>query len=228
MRTRSVPSVRLRTCPLIHAVILLCLAVMPGCEEDGLAVDDDGEGGILIEGGEVQAGDVYAGDVAAGAVQAGEVQAGDVNAGNVQAGDIDLGDVAAGEVFAGDVFTGDVNVGPITAGTVSAGGVQAGAVQAGTVQAGTVQAGDVQVGDCQAGEVLAGDVDLGQVDLTIHGNGLGVPLENLELVWQTFQWDISQAASTIAGTCPGGTLADLNVVEIDGSNRGVVAVLNCP
>ena len=73
MRTKSGPSVCQHTYELVRTLLLICLVIPLGCEENGLTVDDEGGGGITIEGGEVHANEVYAGDVTAGNVQAGVI-----------------------------------------------------------------------------------------------------------------------------------------------------------
>jgi len=187
--------------------------LLPACEDTGAHIGDAGE--ALIE----------AGDVHAGAVTAGEVIAGDVTAGAVTAGDVAIGDVQAGDVSAGTVTAGDVTAGAVQALEVLAGDVAAGIVQAGDVQAGAVSAGPIT----STGDVLVdGPLDLGEVNLELAGVGLGIPVEDVLLVWSMFQYDVTNATTDINNSCPGGTLAQVSVVEIDPANRGVVSVVSCP
>lgn len=188
--------------------------LLPGCEETE-ADHIDGSEGALIEAGDVHAGDVTAGEVTAGAVTAGAVTAGDVEIEDVQAGGVSAGAVTAGNVSAGAVQALEVYAGDVAAGTVQAGGVQAGAVSAGPI----TSTGDV---------LLDGPVDLGGVNLEVTGAGLGIPVEDVLLVWSTFQWDVTNATADVNNSCPGGTLAQVSMVSVDGSNRGLLSVISCP
>ncbi len=188
---------------VIWAIGLVGLLVS-GCEETDASHNDGGEG-ALIEAGEVHAGAVTAGEVTAGAVTAGAVTVGDVEFGDVQAGGVSAGVVSAAEVYAGDV----------AAGIVQAGGVQAGEVSAGPISS----TGDV---------LVDGPVDLGGVNLEVTGAGLGIPVEDVLLVWSTFQWDVTNATADVNNSCPGGILAQVSMVSLDASNRGLLSVISCP
>ncbi|MBU0609499.1 MAG: hypothetical protein KKI08_16550 [Armatimonadetes bacterium] len=107
--------------------------------------------------------------------------------------------------------------------------VEAGAVAAGDVTAGDVLAtGPVSLeGECQAGDVLAGDVLVDQGSIEVSG-GLGIPVEDVHLVYRSFQLDPSYVEEDIQNECAGGTLVSISLGEINDSNRGVLAVVQCP